>query len=128
MKILGIDYGRKRIGLALSDESLTLARELGIVSPKVFWRQIRQLVADHEIKKIILGLPLNMQGKNSAMTLEIAEFKHMLEEKIPISVEFMDERLSTAMTRGLPGGQSNKDSLAAQIILQNYLNKQSELR
>ena len=126
MKILGIDYGSKRVGLAISDESLTLARELLIVSPKEFWEQIEDLVDNETITRIIIGLPLNMSGEQTETTRLVQEFADSLEAKLNIPVEYMDERLSSVMAENLPGGKKNVDSLAAQIILQNYLDKIKE--
>lgn len=124
MKILGIDYGSKRVGLAISDESHTLARELDIWSPTEFWEKIDALVAEQEIKRIIIGLPLNMSGEHTESTRRVQEFCDKLEEHTTIPIEYMDERLSSVMAGNLPGGKKNIDSLAAQIILQNYLDKQ----
>jgi len=123
-RILGIDYGEKRIGLAVSDESQILARELAVLSPKEFWQTINQLISTHKINRIVLGWPLNMSGEVTKKTLEVKDFELKLEKLVDIKIEIMDERLSSAMTSNLPGGQKNKDSLAAQIILQNYLDKQ----
>lgn len=123
MKILGIDYGSKRVGLAISDESFTLARELSILSPKAFWDHIEELVLTEEISHIILGLPLNMNGNPTESTRNVQQFADKLEEKLNLPVEYMDERLSSVMAGNMPGGKKNVDSLAAQIILQNYLDK-----
>jgi putative Holliday junction resolvase len=123
VKILGIDYGEKRIGLAISDESLTLARELDILSPKEFWDQIHQLVQEHQISTIVIGWPLNMSGEETKKTLEVKDFKEKLEKLIEIKVEIMDERLSSQMAEKISGRKTDLDSLAAQILLQNYLDK-----
>ncbi len=123
MKILGIDYGEKRIGLALSDESQTFARELGILSPKEFWSAIQGLVAEHEIELVVLGWPLNMSGGETEKTREVGNFKERLAKLLEIKIEITDERLSSVMAQHLPGGKTNVDSLAAQILLQNYLDK-----
>lgn len=143
MKILGIDYGEKRIGLAISDESLTLARELDILSPKEFWKSLNLLILNHSISKIVLGWPLNMNGEETKKTREVASFKLRVASKTGLPVEIMDERLTSAMAEhisgsirlrqgfGGPRAKNNKsksskkdlDSLAAQILLQNYLNK-----
>lgn len=123
MKILGIDYGEKRIGLAISDESLTFARELKIFSPKVFWMKIGQLIAEEEIGKVVLGWPINMAGKETKKTQEVKGFKQELENNFGVEVDIMDERLTSVMAKHLPGGKKNIDSLAAQILLQNYLDK-----
>jgi putative Holliday junction resolvase len=123
MRILGIDYGEKRIGLAISDESQTLARELMILSPKEFWGQIPALISQHQISSIVLGWPLNMSGQETKKTEEVKSFKLKLESETGLPVGIMDERLSSAMAEHISGGKKDLDSLAAQIILQNYLDK-----
>jgi putative holliday junction resolvase len=128
MKILGIDYGTKRIGLAISDETHTLARELDILDPKKFWLTIKDLVHNEGIERVIIGLPLNMSGGETDTTRNVQEFSDRLEklltqEEQSVPVEFMDERLSSVMAEHMPGGKKSVDSLAAQIILQNYLDK-----
>lgn len=123
MKILGIDYGEKRIGLAVSDESQTLARELEILSPKEFFDQIQNIISEHEVGTIVLGWPLNMSGEETQKTQEVKNFKVRLSSIAKIPIEVMDERLSSQMAQSISGSKQNLDSLAAQILLQNYLNK-----
>lgn len=137
MRILGIDYGEKRIGLAISDELGMLARELKIVSPKQLATELPKLVVEFEVGAIVLGWPLNMSGQQTDKTREVSAFKEMLEQKTALPVILIDERWSSKMASNLPGayakrtnhrakrgGHKNLDSLAAQIILQNYLDKQ----
>jgi len=123
MKILGIDYGEKRIGLAISDETETLARELDILSPKEFWGQLDQLISNQQISKIVLGWPLNMDGQKTRKTEEVESFKLKVESKTGLPVEIIDERLSSQMAEHISGSKKNLDSLAAQILLQNWLDK-----
>jgi putative holliday junction resolvase len=123
MKILGIDYGEKRIGLAISDESLTLARELDILSPKEFWQSLNLLILNNSISKIVLGWPLNMSGQETKKTEEVKSFKVKVESQTGLPVEVMDERLSSQMAEHIKGSKKDLDSLAAQILLQNYLDK-----
>ena len=123
MKVLGIDYGEKRIGLAISDESQTFARELTILSPKEFWQSINQIIKDQEITKIVLGWPLNMSGEETKKTEETKKFKEKLEKLTEIKVEITDERLTSQMAQNISGSTKNLDSLAAQILLQNFLDK-----
>ena len=123
MKILGIDYGEKRIGLAISDESQTFARELDILSPKDFWKQITGLITKEEVEKVVLGWPINMTGKETQKTGEVKKFRAELEKACEVQVDVIDERLTSVMAHNLPGGKKNVDSLAAQILLQNYLDK-----
>jgi putative Holliday junction resolvase len=124
MKILGIDYGEKRIGLAISDESLTFARELMILSPKEFWGQADKLISDQQISKIVIGWPLNMSGEKTRKTEEVERFKIKVVRETKLPVEVIDERLSSQMAESISGQKKNLDSLAAQILLQNYLDKQ----
>lgn len=121
MRILGIDYGTKRIGLAVSDELEILAREFGILSPKEFFQKIKEIIETNEIGQVVIGLPLNMDGKDSEKTLEAREFADKIKKTLNIPVILKDERLSSKFAEKLPGGKTNTDSLAAQIILQNYL-------
>lgn len=123
MRVLGIDYGEKRIGLAVSDESQTLARELTILSPKEFFSQLPRLVLEYEIETIVIGWPLSMDARITAKTREVESFEQELRKIVSVTLERMDERLSSSMAEHLPGGKKNIDSLAAQIILQNYLDK-----
>lgn len=123
MKILAIDFGTKRIGLAISDETETLARELDILSPKEFWQKLAGILSDNEIGKIIIGLPLNMSGEPTQKTSEVKQFAKQVESKTDIQVELADERLSSQMAESISGSSQNLDSLAAQIFLQNYLDK-----
>jgi len=123
VKVLAIDYGTKRIGLAVSDETETLARELAILPPKEFWGSIKDIIERENVERIVIGLPLNMSGQQTDKSREVQEFSDQLQKVVPLPVEFMDERLSSVMAGNLPGGRENVDSLAAQIILQNYLDK-----
>ena len=122
-RILGIDYGEKRIGLAISDESQTFARELAILSPKEFWQQLKTIISENQINKIVLGWPLNMSGEETKKTLEVNDFKEKLEKLVEIQIEIIDERLTSQMAQNISGGKKDLDSLAAQILLQNYLDK-----
>jgi putative Holliday junction resolvase len=123
MKILGIDYGEKRIGLAVSDETQTLARELDILSPKEFWEQLNQLISNQQISKIVVGWPLNMSGEMTEKTREVERFKVKVGTETGLPVEVIDERLSSVMAENISGSKKDLDSLAAQILLQNYLDR-----
>lgn len=123
MKLIGIDYGSKRMGLAISDETLTLARELGVISPEALLPKLEALIEQEEVTGLVLGYPLALSGQETAKTKEVLEFKLRLEAALGLPVYLTDERLSSFMAEQLPGGMKDTDSLAAQIILQNYLDK-----
>ena len=127
MKVLAIDYGAKRIGLALSDETQTLAREYKIVSPSEFWEQISLIISEESVERVVIGLPLNMSGEDTEKTDEAREFADTLRVKVSVPIEMVDERLSSVMAAEITGSDKNIDSLAAQIFLQNYLNKNKQV-
>lgn len=122
-RILGIDYGEKRIGLALSDEDQKFSFEYDIWQNYEFFERIEGLIAEQDIEKIVLGFPLNMDGGETKKTAEVKEFKENLQKQITIPIEILDERLSSKMAAKIAGSDTEIDSLAAQIILENYLNK-----
>lgn len=123
MRLLGIDFGTKRMGVAVSDESQTLARELAIVSKNEAMAKLEEIFSEFEIEAVVLGLPINMSGEHTKKTEEALAFKKKLEDRFQINVVMQDERLSSVMAESLIGKREHVDSLAAQIILQNYLDR-----
>lgn len=126
-RILGIDYGEKRIGIAITDPDQTIAFERGIWSPKEFRERLHQLIEAEEVEKIVLGYPLNMQGEQTLKTQEVIDFREKLEKEVSVPIEFMDERLSSKMAVSLMGRDKGIDGLAAQIILQHYIDRASKI-
>ncbi len=125
-KILGIDYGEKRMGLALTDreQRQAFAYDTLVVRPE-FWDRLREICEDENVDKIVVGLPLNMSGKYTKKTEEVVLFIGVLEENIKIPVETVDERLSSVEAKKRGGG-AGIDESSAQIILQQYIDKQIE--
>ena len=140
--ILAIDYGRKRLGLALSDEN-------GMTSqPFATWTRtnrrrdlarLRDFVRKHAIRRIVVGLPLHLDGTPSEMSGEATLFAARVERALGVRVEMMDERLTSweagqtlkqtgsASRRGHTSGSEQKrkatlDHVAAAVILRDYLN------
>ena len=134
-KLLGIDFGDKRTGLAISDPSRILASGIGYISPGGIVKvadAIAEVCKEQRIVGIVLGLPVNMDGSQGFRADRIKELRVLLEERMPeIPVAFFDERLSTmAAARFLnetnARGAKRKgvvDTLSAQIILQNALDR-----
>lgn len=129
-RILGIDHGDVRIGIAMSDETAFLASSLCVVeSTNAGMDQILALVAEHRVETIVVGLPRNMDGSYGPATEKVRKFIEKLKTKISVPVEEWDERLSTVSAHhalreaGLDGRRRKGvvDQVAAQIILQNYL-------
>ncbi|MFH1410103.1 MAG: Holliday junction resolvase RuvX, partial [Patescibacteria group bacterium] len=133
-KYLAIDYGDKRVGVAVSDYNKEIAfpRDfLEYSSEKKLIADLRKLCEEENIVKIILGLPIMMDGTLGGRAKKTQKFFGKLKESLPqMDVTFFDERLSTEFAVRLLRGQGVKDkdqkgkrdAMSAQIILQNYLN------
>ena len=132
-RVLGIDHGDVRIGIALSDPTSFLASPLCVLdSTNAGMDQIAALIAEHEVEKIVVGLPRNMDGSYASATEKVRKFIEKLKRRTAVPVCEWDERLSTVSAHntlreaGLDGKQRKGvvDKVAAQIILQNYLDAQ----
>lgn len=132
MKILGIDYGEKRIGLALSDISNTVARSLKVLkrnATRSWLGEIKAIVDKNKIEKIVIGLPKNMNGSIGEKGKEVLAFVKVLGKVVRVPIVTWDERLTTVSAEKvlLQAELSRKkrkdilDKLSACIILQNYL-------
>jgi putative holliday junction resolvase len=130
--ILGIDFGRARIGLAISDELRLLAHPLETLpGNKDTAKRIVEIIRERKIDKIVVGVPRHMSGKIGEAAKEALEFANKLRAQVSCPVETWDERLTTiAAERALreAGKKSRKtrniiDQVAAQMILQGYLDR-----
>ena len=133
-RIAGIDYGKTRIGLAVSDESRIIATALETIQASKDPRETAKKIADalssyKKIDVIVIGLPLHMNGKESEMSQSVRAFATVLEDVIPVPIIFWDERLTSAgvekMLKGIDMSRKKRasvsDALSAVSILQNYL-------
>jgi len=137
MRILALDLGSRRIGVALSDE-------LGMIAqPMAYWPaepaagvldKIRELMKTREVGLVLVGLPRNMDGSLGPAAVQAEQFMGILREALPIPVRSWDERLTTAQASRLliEGGvrrdrrKEKVDSLAAALLLQSYLDAQAQ--
>lgn len=137
MKIMSLDFGTKRIGIAMSDELLLTAQGVNSLERKELksdLEEISRLVQDNNVREIIVGLPLNMDGTYSAMTKEAVGFIDELSKVIKVPVKTWDERLTSVQAeRVLLAADASRakrkkvtDRLAAQIILQSYLDSRKK--
>ena len=132
-RIVSIDFGLKRLGVALSDESQILASPLGVITAgknnAETVKTLLQLLKPYSFEKIIIGHPLHLDGRSSPLAKEATKFLEALKNEVECEVMLFDERLSTLQAeRALKDGSVNRkkrakviDSLSAVIILQCYL-------
>lgn len=125
MKTLGIDYGSKRVGIAMSDDTGTLAFPRDVFeNDKMLLERIQALCQKEQVALIVLGESRNFQGEPNAIMSELTAFKKKLEESIHISVVFEQEFSTTAAARAAGTRGAILDAHAAALILQRYLDKQ----
>ena len=138
-RVLAIDYGERRLGIALSDPTGSIAQPLPTLLRRAGKRPpiqtILALCAEHGVHTLVVGLPLTMAGEDSAWTREVREFAAKLSDRSGLSVQLVDERFSSvAATRALRSiglrrrarqQRERVNASAATLILQAYLDKQA---
>jgi putative Holliday junction resolvase len=130
-RILAIDYGQKRLGLAISDEMGLTARPLATLertNRREDLRRLREIVRQNGVGRIVVGQPLHLDGAQSEMAEEAARFAARIQKELGLPVELADERLSSweaervmAETRTKKRNRGRRDQVAAAVILRDYL-------
>lgn len=131
-RILGIDYGERRIGLAISDPLGIIALSLPTLDTKKVkdvFEEIKTIVKEKDVEKIVLGLPRNMDGTIGEKGEKVKEFASKLKEKIGKKIDFWDERLTSVESLKILREEKKKikrekkivDQISAVLILQGYL-------
>jgi putative holliday junction resolvase len=123
-RVLALDYGRARCGVAVSDPSGTLASPLEPVerpATKVGLRRIAALAHELGAERIVVGLPVSLSGGDSAQTRETREFADRLRAVTRVPIELYDERFTTSLAEQA-GGEASLDSRAAAVLLDEWLN------
>lgn len=132
MRTMGLDIGTKRIGMAVSDQTGTIACGLGWVcrkNEKTALEKIKGTASEYSVSTIVVGMPFNMDGTKGAGAVDAERFGGKIVDMTGLNVVFWDERLSTREVQNILIGSSVKrkkrkmvvDKIAAQIILQGYL-------
>ncbi len=135
MRIIGLDFGSKTVGVAVSDELLITAQGIEIVRRKSENKlrqtlaRIEELIKEYNLEKIVLGFPKNMNNSEGERCEKTLEFKEMLERRTGLTVELWDERLTTVAADNLmmeagirrENRKEYVDQIAASFILQGYL-------
>lgn len=123
--LLGLDYGEKNIGLAIADENSKMVLPYKVLINKgadFVLSELKKIVAEEKISKIIVGLPLTLSGKESKKTKETREFIAFLAKNLDVAIEMKDERLSSRLADTLSqGAKGSRDIGAAMVILEDYL-------
>ncbi|MDO8949313.1 MAG: Holliday junction resolvase RuvX [Actinomycetota bacterium] len=135
MRLLGLDIGEARVGVAVSDSGLTIASPVAVLDGRRLARDIaplRELVEEYEVSGLVIGLPLGMGGTEGAQAVLVRDIGTRFGHELTLPVTFVDERLSSKeASRAMSGGgvsskrqRGRLDMVAAALILQTYLDGQ----
>jgi len=122
VKVLALDFGAARTGVAVSDPTGTLARPLGVVeraATDAGLARVAEIVRSEAVERVVVGLPLTLRGVRGEQARETEQFADALRAKVPVPVELYDERFTTGLAAG--GGAAPEDARAAAHLLTSYL-------
>ena len=123
MRVLALDHGEARCGVAVSDPTGAIATPLPVVGrpdTKAGLRAIAELVEEHGVDRVIVGLPLTLAGEEGQQALRARVFAEALQQRVSVAVELHDERLTTRLAER-SGGEAGADSRAAAHLLESWL-------
>ena len=134
LTLLAFDYGLRHIGVAVGQTLISSSNPAGIVRARdgvPDWNAVAKLIKEWQPQLLLVGLPLNMDGTDSPMSLRARKFSRQLQEKHKVAVELVDERLSSFAAKqtrketqsSIYFGRDTVDAEAACIILQDYYNR-----
>jgi putative holliday junction resolvase len=127
VKVMALDYGSARTGVAVSDPTGTLARPVGVVeqaSAEPGLTELARLVREEGVERVVVGLPLTMQGAHGKQAAETEHFAEALRGVLDVPVELFDERFTTDLAQRTPG-TAPEDALAASHLLSSWLERWS---
>lgn len=136
MRILAVDYGRARLGLALSDATASIAmplKTLNVKHPRAAIPDFKAMVAEHNVQVIVVGLPLDQDGGEGEIAKEVKAWATTLGRAVPAEIVLRDERFTSQWADRIielktPGAarrlaRDQRDAMAAETILQSYLDE-----
>jgi len=132
MRVLAIDHGTKRMGIAISDELGMIAQPLEFIPAEPFAgfvKRFKEIIQEKQVELILVGMPRNMNGSYGPAALKVQQFVAMLNDAVTIPIQTLDERLTSVqahrfLTEAEVSGRQRKgkvDKSAAAVLLQSYL-------
>ncbi len=124
MKVVAVDYGSARTGVAVSDPSGTIARPLGVVEragSEAGLAKLAELIRDESAERVVVGLPLTLRGEHGAQARETEAFVAALRGAVDVPVESFDERFTTGLAQTVGSDDAPEDARAAAHLLSSYL-------
>jgi putative Holliday junction resolvase len=124
VKIVALDYGSARTGVAVSDPTGTIARPLAVVeraASEAGLERLAQLIHDEGAERVVVGLPLTLRGEHGAQARETDAFVEALRAAVDVPVESYDERFTTGLAGAVGSDEAPEDARAAAHLLSSYL-------
>jgi putative Holliday junction resolvase len=124
VKVVALDYGFARTGVAVSDPTGTIARPLGVVeraASDAGLARLAGLIREHGAERVVVGLPLTLRGEEGAQARETEAFVEALREAVDVPVESFDERFTTGLAGRVGTAEAPEDARAAAHLLSSYL-------
>jgi putative Holliday junction resolvase len=124
LKVLALDYGAARTGVAVSDPTGTIARPLGVVeraATDAGLQRVMEIVREEEAERVVVGLPLTLRGEHGAQARETDAFVEALRAALDVPVESYDERFTTGLAAADADAAAPEDARAAAHLLSSYL-------
>jgi putative transcription antitermination factor YqgF len=120
VKVLALDYGRARTGVAVSDPTGTIARPVGVVQGANIAR-IVELIREHDVERVVVGLPLTLRGEHGEQARETQSFIDALASASGVEIVPFDERFTTNLAEQMAAASAEEDARAAAHLLSSYL-------
>jgi len=126
LNFLAVDYGKRYVGLAIASSKLKIAMPYGVLQNKsksFLFSSLKKIIAKEKIKKIIIGRPIGLSGRLTLQTKIVDKFIQELRKEIKLPIVDSDERLTSKLAEKLSSGNIENHSVAAMIIIRDYLNQ-----
>jgi putative Holliday junction resolvase len=120
VRVLALDYGRARTGVAVSDPTGTIARPVGVVKGGDI-ASILELIREHDVERVVVGLPLTLRGELGKQARETQSFMDQLASASGVQVVAFDERFTTNLAEQMASASADEDARAAAHLLSSYL-------
>jgi putative Holliday junction resolvase len=120
VRVLALDYGRARTGVAVSDPTGTIARPVGVVKGADIGR-IVELIREHDVERVVVGLPLTLRGEVGEQAREAQSFMDELAAASGVEIVPFDERFTTNLAEQMASASADEDARAAAHLLSSYL-------
>ena len=129
MRYLGIDYGEKRVGLAISDETVSFAMPYSVIpNDKNLISTVSKICKEKEVGAVVVGESKNFEGGDNPIMVQIKKFVHELEKKTGLQIFMEQEFLTSAESERIQGKNEMNDASAAAIILRSFIERKQNQR